>query len=526
METTVNAPRMPTPIVKHSVKAVGAAVVSCALSLTSGDARAQSTAPATGFAIDRFEPAGGGSEWFSLESLDFRGHLRPSAGLAADLALDPLVLYDRNNDKVASLVSRQATVHADVAIVLWSRLRIDVNAPAVVLHDGAAAEVGGQSYAAPTSEPLGDLRLGADVRLFGTAQDGVTVAVGGQVFLPTGHASAYTSDGSARLWPRVMAAGEAGPFAWAARVGYDYRPRDKCGCSLAPGPELTGGVALGVRALPTLLVGPELYAATPTGDGFAKAVSSPVEVLLGAHFALARDWSAGVGAAPGTDGPGSPSWRFVAALQYWPALKVAPPPPPVPEPAPPAPAPTPLPPKPRPTPLPPPPPPPLPPPPPPPPPSDRDGDGIVDGEDACPDVAGPSNDDPQRNGCPVARIEGGQIRIREQVKFKTDSAVILKDSNYILVSVVKLMKENPEIKRLRVEGHTDTQGKPKHNKKLSQKRAASVMKWLVKYGVSKKRLTSAGFGQDRPLATNQTEEGRKENRRVEFHIVVGPGGER
>jgi OOP family OmpA-OmpF porin len=112
------------------------------------------------------------------------------------------------------------------------------------------------------------------------------------------------------------------------------------------------------------------------------------------------------------------------------------------------------------------------------------------------------------------------------VKFKTDSAVILKESNYILESVVKLMAENPEIKRLRIEGHTDTQGKPRHNKKLSERRAASVVKWLVKNGVKKKRLVSAGFGQERPLATNQTEEGRRENRRVEFHIVEGPGGEK
>ena len=112
------------------------------------------------------------------------------------------------------------------------------------------------------------------------------------------------------------------------------------------------------------------------------------------------------------------------------------------------------------------------------------------------------------------------------MKFKTDSAVILKESNYILASIVKVLKENPEIKKVRVEGHTDTQGKPKHNKKLSERRAASVVKWLVKNGISKKRFTSAGFGQERPIATNQTEEGRRENRRVEFHIVDGPGGER
>ncbi|MDB4982067.1 MAG: putative internalin [Myxococcales bacterium] len=111
------------------------------------------------------------------------------------------------------------------------------------------------------------------------------------------------------------------------------------------------------------------------------------------------------------------------------------------------------------------------------------------------------------------------------MKFKTNSAVILPESNYILAGIVKLLNENPEIKKLRIEGHTDTRGKPRANKKLSQRRAASVMKWLIKYGIGKKRLTSAGYGQERPIATNQTDEGRTENRRVELHIVEGPGAE-
>jgi OOP family OmpA-OmpF porin len=511
-----------------------AACVAVAAGALTGRAWAQTAPPvlATGFADDRFEPAGGGSDWFSLESLDFRGHLRPAAGLVGDLALKPLVLYDAAGHEVASIVSQQAIVHADVALVLWSRVRVDFNAPLSVVHDGTAVTQGDTSYMPPTSEPLGDLRLGVDVRLFGEAHDPVTVAVGGQVFLPTGHESAFTSDGGLRLWPHLLLAGEAGPFVWAARLGYHVRPPlAKCGCSLQPGDELTGGVALGFRLLPTLLAGAEVYASTPAQGGeFGKGVASPIEGLLGVHVAVARDWNVGGGVAPGTDGVGSPAWRFVASLQYWPAFAepVAaappPPPPPPPPPAPPLPAPPkPVPPKPA-------PPKPAPPkplaPPPPPPPSDRDGDGVVDSEDACPDKPGPRNNDPVRNGCPVVRIEGGQIVIREQVKFKTDSAVILKESNYILEAVVKVLAENPEIKKLRVEGHTDTQGKPKANKKLSQRRAASVVKWLVKHGIKKRRLTSVGYGQERPIATNNTDEGRRDNRRVEFHIVEGPGGER
>ncbi len=158
-------------------------------------------------------------------------------------------------------------------------------------------------------------------------------------------------------------------------------------------------------------------------------------------------------------------------------------------------------------------------------PKDRDGDGIVDAEDACPDAAGPTNTDPARNGCPVVRIEGGQIRIREQIQFKTASASIRKQSNYILEAVVKVLREHDDITKVRIEGHTDTRGKPAANKSLSKRRAASVVKWLVKHGIKKARLSSEGFGQERPIATNLTDDGRQQNRRVEFHIVEGPGAE-
>ena len=126
----------------------------------------------------------------------------------------------------------------------------------------------------------------------------------------------------------------------------------------------------------------------------------------------------------------------------------------------------------------------------------------------------------------MVRIEGGQIRIREQVKFKTASSQILKESDYILQAVVKILVDHPEITKIRVEGHTDSRGKPGYNKKLSQRRAASVVKWLVKHGIGKQRLTSAGFGQERPIATNRTDEGRHQNRRSEFHIVEGFGAEK
>jgi outer membrane protein OmpA-like peptidoglycan-associated protein len=70
-----------------------------------------------------------------------------------------------------------------------------------------------------------------------------------------------------------------------------------------------------------------------------------------------------------------------------------------------------------------------------------------------------------------------------------------------------------------IEGHTDNRGTAAYNMGLSARRAASVVEWLVQHGVDASRLTSIGYGLTRPLDSNETDMGRRNNRRVEFHIV-------
>jgi outer membrane protein OmpA-like peptidoglycan-associated protein len=154
-------------------------------------------------------------------------------------------------------------------------------------------------------------------------------------------------------------------------------------------------------------------------------------------------------------------------------------------------------------------------------PPDRDGDGVLDSDDACPDAQGPKTDDPKTNGCPKAAVVNGMIKISEQVKFATGSAKILKDSDELLGAVADIFLKHPEIKAVRIEGHTDNVGKAAANKALSKARAESVKTWLVKHGIDKKRLSTQGFGPDRPIDDNSTEAGRRNNRRVEFHIEDG-----
>jgi outer membrane protein OmpA-like peptidoglycan-associated protein len=150
---------------------------------------------------------------------------------------------------------------------------------------------------------------------------------------------------------------------------------------------------------------------------------------------------------------------------------------------------------------------------------DTDGDGIVDPLDACPNEPGPADPDPKKNGCPTVRVTEQEIVILEQVQFDTGKATIKKVSDPLLDKVAAVFKAHPEILKVEVQGHTDNVGLRAQNKTLSQSRADSVVKALVKRGIEKKRLVAKGYGQDVPIADNATDAGRQENRRVQFKIT-------
>ncbi len=148
---------------------------------------------------------------------------------------------------------------------------------------------------------------------------------------------------------------------------------------------------------------------------------------------------------------------------------------------------------------------------------DSDGDGIIDLEDKCPKVRG----ERKYNGCPppLVKITKKKIVIMQKVHFKTGSAKIMMDSYELLKEVAQVLNQNPQIKKIRIEGHTDSRGSRRFNMRLSKRRAKSVMKFLVKAGVDPNRLEYAGYGPTRPIASNKTRAGRAKNRRVEFTII-------
>jgi outer membrane protein OmpA-like peptidoglycan-associated protein len=153
---------------------------------------------------------------------------------------------------------------------------------------------------------------------------------------------------------------------------------------------------------------------------------------------------------------------------------------------------------------------------------DRDGDGIPDKDDKCPDQPGPAQNDgcPAAEGEPLVEIETERLSLKDAIHFDTAKDTIKQESFKILDQVAGLLKQHAELKRVRVEGHTDNVGSAAYNKDLSQRRARSVVRYLVdRGGVPAGRLESAGYGFERPVATNATAVGRAKNRRVDFTIL-------
>jgi outer membrane protein OmpA-like peptidoglycan-associated protein len=122
---------------------------------------------------------------------------------------------------------------------------------------------------------------------------------------------------------------------------------------------------------------------------------------------------------------------------------------------------------------------------------------------------------------PPARVEvrDNKIEIREKIQFELAKATIKEESFDLLNEIVQVIKDNPHIKKIAIEGHASSDGDDAFNLKLSDERSKSVRQYLIEKGIPEGALTAKGFGETKPIADNETEEGRVINRRVEFNIV-------
>ena len=101
------------------------------------------------------------------------------------------------------------------------------------------------------------------------------------------------------------------------------------------------------------------------------------------------------------------------------------------------------------------------------------------------------------------------------IHFDTDKATLKLGAEKVLIEMVRLMKNYPSLK-IEIQGHTDNTGSPEHNLDLSKRRAETVKKFLLTYGVPGDHMIPEGYGEGKPVESNETEEGRTKNRRVEL----------
>jgi len=159
---------------------------------------------------------------------------------------------------------------------------------------------------------------------------------------------------------------------------------------------------------------------------------------------------------------------------------------------------------------------------------DKDLDGIPDQVDECPEEKETINGIDDEDGCPdegepEVEVTTEKVTIESKVNFGFDSAEIDPSSHSLLDQVALTIKANPQLRRVRVEGHTDDRGSEAYNRQLSQDRAESVVRYLVQRGVSAQRLEAVGYGESRPLVPGTGEAVWSRNRRVEFTILAtGP----
>ncbi len=501
---------------------------------------------------DGFEPSERGSSWFVADSLDLRGAGRPAFGLVGDYTYRSLAIRTPEGVTQATPVASALYGHLGASVVLADRVRLAASIPLQLFVDGEA-QASDVLPPPPTEQGVGDLRLGSDVRLFGTYGDAVTIAAGVQAWLPTGATAQYAGDGELRVRPRAMMAGELGSFVYAAELGVRYRGRSETVGGIVIGSDVGATLAAGARLFDRKVhVGAELYGSTVLSDPLGRR-ATPLEALLSVHHAVSREVRVGAGVGTGLLRDfGPPAIRGLLTLEWTPSAEagaeerqvrdieggvragedpragdgdahridacregtvagggacapdadgdgiddIADACPTVPGIRTSTPhdngCPN----------------------------RDPDADGIVSELDACPDEAGLKDPDPKRSGCPLVFARGEALELRIPLSFAAGSAEVPNDAKNLAVleALARYMLAKPQV-RIRIEGHTDDRAPLASGSKLSAARADAVARWLIAQGVDATRLESRGLGSERPLRSNETEAGRRANERIELHFA-------
>lgn len=537
--------------------------------LTSASAVALSSAPAQAVDINHFDLAAGPHNYFVTNHPAVLPHLNPSAWLIGAYAHDPLVLRNLDGDQLNKIVEHRVDMQLAAALGLFDRFELALAVPAFFVNgpgfDGAGL----------TAASIGDPRI-VGKYLITPNNEGIVASVRLEADLPLAQLNGAVASIAGDALPNVKPAVTVGYSSPAFRVALDAgyllrapstievkRPEDQSATLLTVGHEVTYGAATEISLVPkTLFATVDLFGRIAPQALFSNRNQFPLEGVVGLKGfmgSLMLTGGVGMGLVPDY---GIPDYRVFFGLGYYPlpeekkvVIEKEPDPEPpkevdtdedgildskdaCPEE-----------------------------------PEDKDGykdsdgcpevdndnDGIKDEDDDCPlepedkdrwqdtdGCADPDNDgdkildvddecpnDPEtvngvddKDGCPddkktTVRVRKDRIEITDIVHFAYDSDRILPKSYELLDKVASVINEHTEIPIIAVEGHTDSDGNDEYNLNLSDRRAKSVMKYLIGKGVDASRLQAKGYGEQRPKVPmpEKNDAEKQENRRVEFRIV-------
>jgi outer membrane protein OmpA-like peptidoglycan-associated protein len=513
-----------------------------------GGAAAADDPTARGFDADTTHPALGVTRGVAVETAAGSTAGNWAAGLRLDWLQGFLALTV--DDRRDQLLESRLTAHlAGVRAFRWFELSADL--PVVLYQRADFSLLADAGVTGPLVDPvattaLGDLRLAGKIPLLSSDRSPIGLAALLELRLPTGDGQAFASDGTL-FAPGLVASRPFGPIRVDAQAAYQFRGQGQY-AQLVVHDQFAWGIGAST-ALPA--VGPlkdwrahaELVGGWQRGDDLSTSrYRNPLSAIAGVRVGVGRGWEVEAGGSTGLGpaGYGQESWRVFVGVRF---ARLG---------------------------------------------ADSDGDGVLDDEDWCPGKAGlrdnhgcpegaieldadhdgvnlpmdkcpdapgtaemdgcPDTDfdfipDPQdacptepgpatNDGCPIGEeplveVEAEKLSLRDAINFETGKDTILPRSNRILDSIAAILKENADIPRVRVEGHTDWIGSAEYNRDLSQRRAQSVVNALIQRGLAPEKLLPVGYGEDRPVASNETAKGRALNRRVEFTILrEGEGAEK
>jgi len=480
--------------------------------------RAQDAEPSQA-SLDRWQPG------LDLEAKVGVNSAEPPLLYSYELWLVPgyvhnlLEVTDDSNGITGSLLGHRLGLHLGGSMTLWRNLQLGVNVPVVLLQARGAPV--SPAFGAVGDLPVtgvGDLSVLAKYHLLSAEQTWVNLALLASVSAPNNFPrDAYLGERTVGFSARAAVSREIEGFGLAAELGYHWRPTTSF-LDATIGPELRLGLGASYDFEPHLKLPMEVALASHMGTRhdapFQRLNETPNEVMLEVSY---RRWlplvvSVGMGAGV-VAGVGTPDLRALVSVRWSHRpddrdgdripdhLDECPDVPEdydwiedgdgCPE-------------------------------------EDRDDDGISDRDDQCPDDPETDNDFQDEDGCPdsLTVIKKGRIILMEPVLFEYNKAVLKPESKRILDEVVQILEDNPQIEHLRIEGHTDSDGGLDFNDRLSRNRAMAVRLYLISNGIKAKRLSAKGYGERKPIASNDTDEGKQLNRRVEFLIegMEGEGG--